>query len=94
MRDVKTIDIKISLLRQNITQAHIARELGVSIVMVNRVVNGIGRSKRVEDYLSNLILQEKKMSISKNLETDKKPVRNGHFEFRNGQHLTKVISEG
>jgi transcriptional regulator with XRE-family HTH domain len=94
MRDVKTIDIKISLLRQNITQAQIARELGVSIVMVNRVVNGIGRSKRVENYLSNLILQEKKMSISKNLEMDKKTVRNGHFEFRNGQPLTKVISEG
>jgi transcriptional regulator with XRE-family HTH domain len=55
MQEPNTIDIKISLLKMGITQAQIAREIGVSAVMVNRVVNGIGRSKRVDDYIKQLI---------------------------------------
>ena len=58
MSDTKAIDIKVLLLKRKITQVQIARELGVSKVMVNRVVNGIGRSQKVEDYINRLMRQE------------------------------------
>ena len=55
MTGLNTIDIKISLLKQNVTQAQIARDLGVSIVMVNRVIHGLSRSKKVEAYIQSIV---------------------------------------
>jgi len=90
----KTIKIKISLLRLGVSQAQIARDLGLKRGTVNGVIQGRGRSKRIEAYLETLILQDQKMSLSKNLERDKKPLRKGHPEFRKGQQKISVISEG
>jgi len=53
MENQDSIEIKIAMLRARppITQAEIARELGITRVTVNQVINGRTKSKRVMDYL-------------------------------------------
>lgn len=47
-------EIKVTLLRLGVTQAQIARELAVSRVSVNQVVNGSRKSRRISDYIETL----------------------------------------
>lgn len=48
-------DLKIILMKEGITQADIARDIGVKPSVVSCVVNGKERSKRVETAIAKLI---------------------------------------
>jgi len=54
MRKDKATEIKVALLRLGVTQAQIARDLGIHIVSVNGVIDGRCKSKRVMDYVEQL----------------------------------------
>jgi len=55
MEHDKATEIKVALLRLGITQAQIARDLGIHIVSVNQVINGRFKSRRVSNYIQRLI---------------------------------------
>lgn len=55
MRTNKATEIKVALLRLGKTQAQIARELGIHIASVNGVIHGRCKSKRVTDYIEELV---------------------------------------
>jgi len=54
METNKATEIKVILLRLGISQAQIARELAVSRVSVNQVVNGSRKSRRISAYIETL----------------------------------------
>ena len=45
-------EIKIELLRSGVSQAEIAKKTNVTRSMVNMVVNGKARSKKIEDIIA------------------------------------------
>lgn len=55
MEPNKATEIRKALLDLDITQAQIARDLGIHIVSVNQVIHGRHKSKRVSDYIEKLI---------------------------------------
>lgn len=50
------IEIKIALLRRGVSQRDIARKLGVTYTAVSNVINGQGRSRRIEALIKAVIL--------------------------------------
>lgn len=48
------IEIRKALLDLGITQAQIARDLGIHIVSVNQVIHGRHKSRRVTEYIEQL----------------------------------------
>jgi len=52
------VDIKVGLLRRGRAQTEIARAIGVSVASVNMVIKGRIRSRRIEEYLKQIILGE------------------------------------
>lgn len=54
MKKDKATEIKVALLRAGVSQAQIARDLGVHIVSVNGVINGRCKSTRVMDYIEKV----------------------------------------
>ena len=55
MEPNKATEIKVALLRIGITQAQIARDLKIHIASVNGVIHGRCKSKRVTEYVEQLI---------------------------------------
>ena len=55
MASDKATEIKVALLRLGVTQAQIARDLGIHIVSVNGVIHGRCKSRRVTEYVEQLI---------------------------------------
>jgi len=47
-----SIEIKVAMVRAKISQAQIARELKITRMTVNQVINGRIKSKRVSEYLA------------------------------------------
>ena len=92
MTDAKTIEIKIELLKFGITQTQMARDIGVSITMVNRVVNGIGRSKRVEAHIEKVLSNSRECSFLNGLERNKKGDRKELSKIRKEHEINHIIS--
>ncbi len=59
----KALKIKMALLRIGLSQAQIARDMGLKRGTINRVINGHGKSKRVDEYISGVIKRSPQMSI-------------------------------
>jgi len=55
MEPNKATEIRKALLDLGITQAQIARELGIHIASVNGVIHGRYKSRRVTEYVEKLI---------------------------------------
>lgn len=55
MKPNTATEIKVALLRIKKTQAQIARELGIHIASVNGVIHGRCKSRRVSEYIEQLI---------------------------------------
>ena len=90
MPNEKAIKIKVALLQLGLSQAQIARDLGTTRVAVNRVVNGRGRSKKIENYITGMLDHAINCSFLNQLETNKNNSRNEHGEGRN-EHSEKAI---
>jgi len=50
---VKTLEVKIWMLRKGIRQAEVAAELGVSRPLVSMTIQGTARNRRVLDWLKD-----------------------------------------
>ena len=55
MQKITSVDLKNMFLKKGITQAQIAKDLGVSRAFVCLVVSGKNRSRRVEKAIAELI---------------------------------------
>jgi plasmid maintenance system antidote protein VapI len=55
MEPNKATEIKVALLRLGVTQAQVARDLGIHIASVNGVIHGRCKSRRVTEYVEQLI---------------------------------------
>lgn len=53
-------EIKKALIDLDLTQAEVARKLGVTRFAVNRAIHGTLRSKRIMNFLKELLNQSKK----------------------------------
>lgn len=51
-------EIRVCLLRQGVTQAQIARELGLTKGTVNQVIHGKCKSQRVQEFIEKLMEKE------------------------------------
>ncbi len=54
MKKNKATEIKVALLRAGVTQAQIAKDLGLTIASVNGVIQGRCKSTRVMDYIEKV----------------------------------------
>jgi plasmid maintenance system antidote protein VapI len=54
METNKATEIKVALLRLDITQSKIADDLGVSVQIVNAVIHGRRTSKRISAHIKQL----------------------------------------
>jgi len=48
-------EIKAKLILKGIKQVDIARDLGLDKTTVNKIIHRRGRSKRIEEYIANLL---------------------------------------
>lgn|GEM_PF-811163 len=53
--DMSAVDIRLALLRAGVTQAEIARKIGVSQTAVHRIIEGMNVSHRIRKAISEAI---------------------------------------